>query len=289
MRRLILGLALLAAAPAARAQTAREPVTVHKKHFEVVARDEKVAQAQGRMLQKAAARFKELLGSYPPRGKVTLLRAGSGARSAVNTFLPPPPGASESDFGKTVWTLQWFDPPRNWTPSTPDLMTHEAGHLMFTHWVAPRLKPTQLVRKDRYASRLPDWLDEAIAVWGETDYMRRVRRIQVRQRLGRHYPLAKLFASEHPLAEELSQNKATPAVFNKKAETLTLYYGQSYSVLEYLRVAGKVKFVRAMIDGLAEGKTMDQVLGALSNRSLRTVAGFERGWVGWVRRSYPRR
>lgn len=270
---------LLCGGAAAHAQ----PVTHEGKHVQVVARDAQVAEAKAQLLDVAAAEFERLLGSAPPRGRVTLLRKGQPGTGVVGSWTPPPPGAA----GAPVWTLPWFDPPRNERPGGIDLMTHEAGHMMFIKWVERKLSPAARARADRYASKLPDWFDEGAAVALEPPHMRKERRYQIRARASRIIPLKTFFTQEHPLAEELAQGKATPAVFQRKARTLELYYGQSMAVLEFIEAERGVAGVREVLTGLCANQPMDEIIADWDK--LKTVKSLERAYKRWIVKTYPRR
>lgn len=117
------------------------------------------------------------------------------ARSRINDlFGLPVPGVEvvivdsagiAGDFVKGGVQLRWgarsvtapanhrLDGMGTGAPSLPAIAVqgHEIGHLVLTAMVGD----TGATRTDGYGSRLPDWLDEGVAVWSEPPHLRRHR------------------------------------------------------------------------------------------------------------------
>lgn len=282
-----LACAALAAGLAASPAEGQAPTSIRTKHFEVVARDKPTATAKGKELEQAAKLFRKLFGVAPPFGRVTFLRPGRPGTGVSGQWTPPTAAPGDA---QPRWTLPWYDPPRSERLTDPDLMTHEAAHLMFIDFVAPKLTDAAKARKDRYASNLPDWWDEGIAVFLEREYMKSRRRAHMKQHLRKMIPLARLFTEEHPMAEELNRpGGARREDDMQKEQLLVVYYAQTMAVVEFLLRAGGPKLIQRVNDQLAQGKSMEAVLAELpgrSLRSLRSVSGFQRSFVSFVRKSY---
>jgi hypothetical protein len=75
------------------------------------------------------------------------------------------------------------------------VIPHEAGHLAFTVHVGTRVVTPSV---NQYSTHLPDWLDEAVAVWMEFP---RIRSSRTKSVVGSTPSLLKLVTLEHPNAE----------------------------------------------------------------------------------------
>lgn len=128
--------------------------------------------------------------------------------------------ASEVESGS--WVLEWqsskafleeaevmgsaADVADHWTATLP----HEIGHMLLEADFFPSGRPNAL---QGYGTPLPDWFDEAVAIWMEPDSVRQRRLVGARRNLDEVPPIGTLISIEHPLRE----------VEVIRRETVTLY------------------------------------------------------------------
>ena len=163
------------------------------------------------LARKACARtemrFAELFGVQAPPGGILLSRE---------------PGiSSEAGYGK--WQLRWpitarlreaarsLDPNdasviEEWQTTLP----HELGHVMVAAHFYPNALP---IAEGEYGTPLPDWFDEAVAVWMEPDAMRQERLTQGRAMLA-NAALAQVIRQRHPYADLADGAYTTRIVLN---------------------------------------------------------------------------
>ncbi len=241
---------------------------VHAPHYDIEAPSVQIAKAKQRELEWSAALFEDLFSLAPPRGKVIL----SDTPGAQGT--PPMAGATG---GGAKWTLPWFT---GMPPGMPQGMgaqlkalTHEAAHLQLLHLVNDGCAPDLKKRFNGYGSYLPDWVDEAVAVYHEPDGQKKERRVQLKASLRDHIPFATYFTMDHPLGANggrgLPPGLMPPAgggvgggaVPNSPGlERANIFYVQSLGVIEYLVAVGGKPFFRFCVARLQHGAAMDAVL-----------------------------
>ena len=163
------------------------------------------------LARKACARvelrFAELFGTRAPTGGLLLSRE---------------PGiASEAGYGK--WHLRWPVSARlreaakslgkndgsvmeEWETTLP----HEIGHVMLAAFFYPNALP---IAEGEYGTPLPDWFDEAVAVWMEPPAMRQERLTQARAML-HQAALAQILKARHPFADLADGAYQTRIVLN---------------------------------------------------------------------------
>jgi hypothetical protein len=150
-----------------------------------------------------------------PRTDVALAQAACArARQRFATAIGPPPAGTivlSDDNGLTTWTerdrwtLTWPTTARlregaRGTPAATafltqqweDVLPHEIGHIMLGAWLYSPGRPLA----GNYATYLPDWVDEAVAIAMEPEDTRRLRLTQARA--FRAPRLADLLASSYP-------------------------------------------------------------------------------------------
>lgn len=280
-------------------------VTVEAEHYDITAPDRKTADAARTRLEWSAWLFEDLFGAAPPRGKVILEKAPADAQD-----LDLGPGAS----GKAVvssrrvdpnspqeegWTLPWFAGNLSTGGRSSSLaregtaLTHEAAHLQFAEATHDRATGKMKEDFNGYGGYLPDWFDEAVAVYHELDATKAQRREQFLQiRRSDLIPLSDLFTMSHPavagggaggsgrieiavpadidpeqferLIEQHKKQALAQAQKNLKnaggPEKINTFYIQSLAVIEYMVARGRRPFVRYAADLQARGKSMDDVL-----------------------------
>jgi hypothetical protein len=278
---------LLASAVLAPAQ-----VNVSSTNYVIVAPTQAAVLHRQPQLEWSARVFETLMGVRPPRGRIALtetpagsVMTGSGESSAlINTvpLVPQPPAADG-----TLWNLSWFlneNSGRAAQKPNFTVLTHEAAHLQLVFTVNFHASAALKARFNGYGSFLPDWLDEAVAVFHEPDGLKAARR--QRFNLRTRIPLRVLFTMNHPgttgrvevlqieakTPEEARQKLATfkasqHASLQQTAESLIKdrvsvdeFYTQCLAVIEYLTDRGGFPFFRFMLVEQNNGKSFDQVL-----------------------------
>ena len=171
-------------------------------------------------------------------------------------------------------------------------LSHEAGHLFLTSYArqrgsGPFVRDTSRVYSGVPA--LPDWLDEAFAVWCEVPAAVRERDAALARRAGDVIPLDSLLAMDHPLVAsgaldslDLEDGPVRLAVGARTARALQgsgLFYAQSGSLLRYLVATRGERVVGRLVDRVLEGATIEAALEAENV----DPAALEDGWAAWVR------
>lgn len=270
----------------------RAEVAVQSTNYVIVAPTLTQLNERQRQLEWSARIFETLMGIKAPRGRVTLtatpvgsaMAQGGTAAALMNAFpLTPQPAAPDG----TYWNLAWF---ANESAAASRLdridtaLTHEAAHLQLIYAVNFKVADHLRTNFNGYGSFLPDWLDEAVAVFHEPDSTRAERR--KRFKLSRRIPLRTFFAMHHPGSTGTSQiiqvEAGTPEEMRKRVEayqasqqqniaataemladdviTATKFYTQALAVIEYLTARGGYPFFRYVVVQQAYGKQMDQIL-----------------------------
>jgi hypothetical protein len=267
-------------------------VNVPSTNYVIVAPSQAAVSDRQSQLEWSARVFETLMGVRPPRGRIILtdtpagsVMTGSGESSAlVNTvpLVPQPPAADG-----TLWNLSWFineNLSRAAQKPSFTVLTHEAAHLQLVFTVNFHASADLKARFNGYGSFLPDWLDEAVAVFHEPDGLKAARR--QRFNLRARIPLQVLFTMNHPgttgRVEVLQIEAKTPeetrqklaafkasqhASLQQTAESLTKdrasvdeFYTECLAVIEYLIDRGGFPFFRFMLVEQNNGKTFDDVL-----------------------------
>jgi len=286
-------------------------VTFKSQHYDIIAPDgeRKIAELRQKQLEWSAWVFEDLFAVPPSRGQVTLDKEPAAARkmdsedgmrgaAVITTEFYDKQG---NVYRNEPWKLSWFleDPFRTDEKGSSidresTALTHEAAHLQLARLVNPKATEEMKENFNGYGGFVPDWLDEAVAVYHEPEFMKLRRRKNMKKLAEKEkeiIPLKKLFTMSHPLvvddltqglkvkisypegkpptAEELEKLKkeamakaAKRMAERKKADPKQVhaFYVQSLSVLEFMADRGGKPFVRYVADEQAAGKTMDQVL-----------------------------
>ncbi|MDQ7779489.1 MAG: hypothetical protein RDV41_07235 [Planctomycetota bacterium] len=278
---------LLAVCGAASADEAKiDEKRIEGAHFDVFGKDEALMKRKMPELEWAADRFKGLFGAYPAHGAVVFMSdvgdigdVSAGGVIIKGTSLDSDPAKYMEHGAK--WVLPWFDEDafiekvtggkksgkgsrtKAGRPSSPEgvqAITHEAAHMMF--WALVNDGCAAGLRRDfnGYGSFLPDWLDEGVAVYHESDSMRKERYQQLKERLKKHIPFDKFFTMDHPSVKTMNRSPVGPGdgpgagdptkpgdpggpgmppSSPTETEEWMVYYAQSLAVVEYLAEIGK--------------------------------------------------
>jgi hypothetical protein len=146
--------------------------------------------------------------------------------------------------GDSAWTLLWAKPKSKEHPYHLDnTIPHEAAHAAFDVSI-----PRQLWRNGggHYGSRAPDWLDEAAAVWVESDSMRFQRVQKVRDSTP---SLAALLTTIHPSLKEGGVNYDLTSGYTIVSRTALPPCEPCTWLPDSLRTKYQVTSVRAFADG----------------------------------------
>lgn len=312
----------------------KEPELVRyvSEHFDIYARNEEVAKEKAKELENAAKEFKDLLGVPPVRGAIIFeprammqdlvdrvldgLKDGSIVQPLeMKPIVIDPAKYKGYEKGDVKYVLPWFERMFDEKPRTgtgfealiarqieqqlrlqTNALTHEVGHLMLIHWVG---KETEGAKDEhRYGSPiLPDWFDEAVAVYLEPAEMKATRRGLMKANLKRYIPFDQFFTMEHPgkglgmdLIERMKEGKR-PRVedilpFSALAEAGMVFYPQCLSVLEFFIEIGGKGFVREMAEMLKQGKAITEIVERLPAEYPRKLTELEKLWLEWVERTY---
>lgn len=204
---------------------------------------EKARWAEAR-LAAAVSNFEATFGARPNRGVVVEMPF-----AAFAARLPE---------GERRWTLPWMTQYFK-SGSQAGLragghhfdndagMQHDLSHVFFVKSIVPN------TRRPQYGGDAPDWLDEAVALSGETARVKAMRRTQFHQQVcnDRLVPLDRFLQRQHPLFETPAMQKLVSdyrASDSKKPTMMTIrvdqlgldkdalldFYAQSQAVTEFL-------------------------------------------------------
>lgn len=293
------------------AGTMRAAVAVQSTNYVLVAPSVPILDERQKQLEWSARVFETLMGVRAPRGRVTLtnnpagsvMTAGGATTAMMNAFpLTPQPPAADG----TYWSLAWFAN-ENAAAQRPGgvetALTHEAAHMQLIF--AVNFSAVEALRShfNGYGSFLPDWIDEAVAVYHEPDATRAERRKSFK--LSRRIPFRAFFTMNHPgstgkaeiiqveagNSEEMRKKVEAYKDTQKKSLTDTAemladdavaagrFYTQALAVIEYLTARGGLPFFRYVVGQQAYGKFMDQILREWQTKQQEIVArrsGIER-------------
>ena len=273
------------------ASTAAAEVTVASTNYVIIGPSADIMPQRRAQLEWSARVFETLMGVRPPRGRVLLTDSPSGsaismsgeAAALVNAIpLTPQPPAADG----TVWNLSWFanDRMRSGRGPTFSALTHEAAHIQLVMTVNFHASDELKAAFNGYGSFLPDWLDEAVAVFHEPDSLKQSRRERFDP--SERIPLKNFFTMNHPATppsqQVLTIEAKTPEEARKKfaafkqnqraalqqtveslkadAVSVDLFYSQALAVIEYLIARGGLPFFRFLLVEQNSAKSIDQVL-----------------------------
>lgn len=134
--------------------------------------------------------------------------------------------------------------PRRVDPIVAEMHVEKQWREVLPHEIAHLLLAVQFFRDDRtdpgdgYGTPLPDWLDEAVAIWAEPPESRRRRIEQARELPDEYRDLRSILTRPHPAAGRTAgyvtrDGTARPADFD-----LWAFYPQSIAVLAFIHEHG---------------------------------------------------
>lgn len=97
-----------------------------------------------------------------------------------------------------------------------------------------------------YATPLPDWLDEAVAIWAEPEESRKKRVEQARALPAERLDLQSILTSPHPAIGNAAAYTARDGTAAIADETLWAFYPQSIAVLAFIHELGGSEAVREL-------------------------------------------
>ena len=287
---LCLGLGVVALS-ASGAPPARTEVAISSTNYVIIAPTKALAETRRRELEWSARIFETLMGVPPPRGRIVLTRMPVGSAMAANggavtlmnavPLTPQPPAADG-----TYWVMPWYSDEKaaGGRIGQGSVLTHEAAHMQLVMTVNFHSGDALKKLFNGYGSFLPDWLDEAVAVFHEPEKLKAARR--KRFQLAARLPLRAFFTMGHPgtahsvqvfhveaktaeearrklAAYEATQQQALKTSAESLAQgsaSVDVFYGQALAVIEYCTARGGLPFFRYLVVQQNYGKPMEEVL-----------------------------
>ena len=273
--------------------SARADVAVNSTNYVIVGPSANVLPPRQAQLEWSARIFETLMGVRPPRGRVvltdnpsgTVLSTNGDTAALVNT-VPLTPKAPAAD--GSLWNLSWFlnEGAGKGRGPTMNAMTHEAAHMQLVMTVNFHASEELKAGFNGYGSFLPDWLDEAVAVYHEPDSLKKSRRARFNP--AARISLKDFFTMSHPgtpsspqiikieatSAEEarrkfaaISQSQRAALVesvqtMKNDAVSVNLFYSQALAVIEYFVARGGLPFFRFVVVEQNAAKSIDDILRA---------------------------
>jgi hypothetical protein len=171
-----------------------------------------------------------------------------------------------------------------------EIIAHEAGHALLNAYVDAHLAGRALPapRRSTYGhSSIPDWLDEAVAqlVEGDEPSKGSERRRRLNEIGSGKLALQRLLAMDHPSIA--ARSGATDAERRSVSQVETsggadAFYAQSVELLRMLIVLEGKEFLPRLVQGLAEGRQMDEILAA-ARRAPRSAAELASLFGQWMK------
>jgi hypothetical protein len=257
--------------------------SLETKNFHLRGPSKEFLEARGKELEVATERFINLFGKgtyggtitfYPSKAKVNEKNGVKSLVQVQHAGLGHTHGGGTATTDNKEWTLPWpiLAPEEKKKLGTHDpdhALTHEVTHLMFVRYVAdryPDLAPKVLGAGYQIGTPFPDWIDEGLAVWNEPAELLAWRKDDLREILAGEnamvaapLTLKQLLTMDHPIADG-DGNK------------INVFYHQSWALVAYLLDRGGPEFFRDMLDRMAEGKSMEEILAAKDTKRGRVPA-----------------
>ena len=201
--------------------------------------------------QTARARFSELFGVVAPRLEIVLRShpgyrvsdVGQGARVYWPTSVALMPTGVDAPIGDLHVASQWRD-----------VLPHEAMHAM----VAAHFFAAGDDLSAAYGTPLPDWFEEAVAIWAEPESQRGLRLAQARNLPPELRVLSGILATPHPAADNPALLAARDgAALPRWDRALWAFYPQAIAVLRFVHDAGGAAAVQVLAARLLAGHASD--------------------------------
>lgn len=193
----------------------------------------------------ARDRFGALFRGDVPRVRVVLwgrggYRAGTDGSEAV-LFWPTSEAMVKADAPESVAARvraeQWGN-----------VLPHEIAHAL----LAARFFPDGARQAHMYGTPLPDWLDEAVAIWSETARNRRLRLADARRLPVERSRLLRILTTPHPAAADPTLLALRDGMPIPEDVQLRDFYPQAIAVLAFVYEAGGPAAVEELTRRLVE-------------------------------------
>lgn len=228
--------------------------------------------------QTARARFAELFGDPVPEVKVILweeahYRMGL-LRGEAAIFWPSSqamtPSTEDSAAAEQHVAAQWRE-----------VLPHEISHLL----LAVRFfRDAPATRAGEYGTPLPDWLDEAVAIWAEPTESRDRRVEQARELPTEYRDLHTILSTPHPATGRSAAYIARDGTARPADFTLWAFYPQAIAVLAFVHeqggTAATTELIRRLLSDLSEPAGSDVLAGLPGLPS--EAAAVEAAWNAWM-------
>ena len=150
-----------------------------------------------RACEESRERFSKLFGGHAPEVRIVVSRdeaiTAGIAKGAVNVWFPST-DAWQDDADRLGFKHKEAD--RFVQDQWHNTLPHEIAHLLLTAQLFPHGMPSD---STRYGTPLPDWFDEAVAIWSEPDSMV-LHRLNELRAIAPRINLRDVLQWEHPTA-----------------------------------------------------------------------------------------
>lgn len=186
-------------------------------------------------------------------------------------------------------------------------LSHEVGHMLLVHFVDSQVKTFDEAKRkamkkygDYGSPYLQDWADEAIAIVCEQESLSKDRMEQAKSATSL-VPLKELFVMTHPgmSDEDIAQRKENAKASEGGAQVIVKtsadpkamedsrktgeFYAEISSLCAFMREKAGDKCIRAIIEGLVQQKSMDEILPTIEGLP-KTVDQLEKDWKQWLKK-----
>jgi hypothetical protein len=164
-----------------------------------------------------------------------------------------------------------------------EVLPHEISHLL----LAVRFfRDAPATPAGEYGTPLPDWLDEAVAIWAEPTESRQRRVQQLLELPADLRGLRAILTAAHPATGKSAafisrDGTARPADF-----ALWAFYPQAISVLTFVYELGGVAATRELVQRLQDDPDNPLALAGLPGLP-HDFEGVEAAWSAWLARGTP--
>lgn len=212
--------------------------------------------------RSARAAFAELFGdSVPP----------------VRLILWEKPGYRTGVKGDTAIVFWPVEHARGALPDDPAMLPHEIAHAL----VAARFFATDDGAAGDYGTPLPDWFEEALAIWAEPRSQRARRVEQARKLPPERRELSVILESPHPAAADVSILETRDGAPIPRDQALWDFYPRSIALLSFVFDRGGARAVRELAARLHADPDDRRALTGLPGLP-HDEWGLRRSWHAWL-------
>ncbi len=270
---------------------AQEHEHVESEHFDVYAKKKETAKKQVKPLEEMAKRFEDLFEKDVPRGAVVMFTDFSAIqdmrsvnrkkymKNGAEWFFPWVKNIMSGKMKKKMDKL----PDRIKSKMKP--LTHEAAHVLAQHVFTDFSEQAKKKGKTSYGTPFPDWFDEGIAVYHETDFFRKQRKKNLRENLDSMIPLKELFQMEHPIHKQMKgKDHGSGPIRGSKLEDpqkAMKFYAQSYGLFVFFREMEGKKFIRTLAEEFQKGKDIETILEKHADNLPSDLEKLNKRWTDW--------